>query len=1214
MRVLRFFLLTVLVAWIVACPVVGHAQPPAALRATLFTRTIEWTTAPGTVVRFVLTDGTRTKATTTATADGQGGVRAVFPRRGQAVSILAGDQIGVHPTAGTAYTRTVPALSVALETATRNVVGTAPASGQVICTVYDANDTEVHSEMADVGNDGRYVLNLPQQVELATGMWGTAQLALLGGDAFVARWDVLSAQLTIGSPSMSGRATLGDELSAELGDGAAEKASTGRAPTIVTDSPNYDLTFRQGYQTVPVMAGDLFTLTVGGEAGLYGQVPTITARIDAVTDAVTGIAPADSEIVVTATATGDPDVSVATHSDASGNYNASFAGQVDLVAGSMVYAQYSEGFITYRAVGVQEQVRATLYGSQVEGSAPQGARVEVQLFEAAPTGSSLLAEGTTTAGANGAFRLDLTKPGSRETVSTRPGNQLAVSMGDSSGIELVLPALSAEADPAADTVTGTVPPDAPVAVIFGGMGPGGQRLETTADASGRYSVSFAGEADIVPGSTGSIVVEMSGGHTVSMAWAVPVVEITLGSAEATGLGPTGRTVLAILRRGGVHAARGQATVGGRGGYSWSVTLRADSGAGSPVAIEPGDILDLVIASWQLTLTIDNLTVQAEPRASEVHGIAPAGREIEVTVTRLGARSQSVIVTADPDGTYKADFADRWEFSAGDSISASATLEGGHRLTALGAVPGLVVFLDTGLVQGSAVPGATVNLTLLDGGVAVASAETDAGRAGYFEAQLLSSAGDPLAPTEGQTLRMRFATTETTMVIPALTVGFDVEADTVSGTATPGGSVSIRAVPAFSGQGDARTATGQPDAGGNYALSFAGELDVRAGTLLEASYVLTEGHTARIDRHVPMVNVQLGGNLVNGHVAPAAAVTAVLNRGNAELSRVTADADVEGGFWASFLSDRLQPVKIEAGDVVVVTWQPGSSLLQQASGEIVVEVASLIATIDAATRTVSGTSAPNETVYLTMAVRGDAYHVAVTAEPDGSFSRSLGAAPPVGQPLSAQFEVETSVLAPSGHRTYVLLVVPYLELTMGSAEVRGVASPLTPLQLTLSEGGVTLGEASLTNTALGLFTAELVPSSASPAAIMAGRRMALDEPRSGTTLVEIPELTVELDAAAGVLRGRAPGTSLLLVRLYPAGLDAVTVQTLVGPTGNWSVGVDDLPPGCGFTIHDLRRADAMLTIGSGHLLIAITEPSVGPTPSPTPDGRQIRIYLPFSSRG
>ncbi len=1192
LRVLRYALLMALPA-LVPAGVMG--QPPAPVRATLFTNVVSWTTTPGTAVRIVLRSPERVKATVNVTADENGNVTAVFPVGGGGgdTTIRAGDRIGIHPANGEAFTKTVPAMSVSLEHDTRTLSGSAPAFGRLQAAVYDLADQEIYTNLVEVDGAGHYSLVLPEAVQLVQGVYGTMTLALLGGDPWAVRWDVLAAQCTVGSSSISGRATLGTTVRLRLESQGNPKASTGASPTTILRTPNFSLNFREGTATVPVAVGNTVLVEHNGQVALSASAPEVTVVLDADGDQITGTAPPVSTLQVIATsATGDT-AAVVTASDTSGHYRADFRGQLDIGPGTTAYTAWSSNRITFRTLGVLQQVVASLYGSQVSGVAPQRASVSANLHDA---GGALLASGSANAGSDGTFRLNLTEPGGAAAVRTAPGQRLSVTIGQSAPILLELPDVTATADPDGDRVAGTALPNAQVLVTVSAAGGGTPTtVATTADSSGRYSASFAGRADIQPGSTGTVRVALAGGHAVVLSWAVPQLALTLGSATVTGIGPAGRAVTLSLRRGGAIVGTGSGVVGSgfASATGWTVALAAPGAPGSPAPIEAGDTLEARIADWSGSLLVPNVTVDVDTEADLVSGEAPARHPVRVTAAR-GNANASLTVEADATGHYEVSFRGRWDLATGDTVSSVVTLEGGHTLTAEGGALELAVDLRTGVVSGRAARNVTVRATLRSSaGSQRATGQAQTGSNGRFEVQLVDTAGQPVAPNEGDILRLEYGTSSVEMTIPRLTVEYDAGQDTVRGEATPGGRVLVRAVGALGG---AMSFDAPVTADGRYSLSLAGRFDIRAGTLLQVSYITAEGFTARLDERVPIGHVQVTGNLVNGYAAPNATVSVMLGRGGSMIASGSVTAAADGAFQLRLMTSMLQPQRIQSGDRVTIAWQGGSRTLQAGgSGRIEIAVANIAATIDAARRTVVGMTAPNTPVYLRRSTGGGEVVLPITSDAQGNFSQTM---PGGAQSLAAGYAVEAGVLDAEGHRTYLLLVVPYLEATMGTDHVAGQASPLVDMTLRLHEGAAMVGEAQLASTAIGDFEARLQPVGSSQPLVQTGRILSLAEPRSGTTSIEIPELSIELDRPAATIRGTAPANSSLILRLFLPEREPIDRQTRSDANGHWSFTDRDLPRGADYSIADLLRCEARLTVANGHRILAVATP-VGPPPTSTP---------------
>lgn len=1201
MRLVRAVLVLSALLLSTIVPLAVEAQPPDPLRVTLFSSTVRWSTAPSTTVRVALRKPNGQQANVNAIANAQGQVTAIFPTNPQVDTVIrAGDLLGIHPAAGGAFTRTVPAMTTALDAAGRRVQGTAPAGAALDARAYRPDNTEVFSVTVAAAGDGGYGLDLPPEVALEPGTWGSVTHTTPDGDRFAARWDVLYAQVTLADAAVTGRATMGTSVRAQLSAGGAPKGSSGQQPTAVVRTSDFNLTLRQGQPTTPVSAGDRISVTQTGGDTIGGVVPPMTVQLDATADRVTGTGPANQAVVVAVEPGGGaaPVIRRVT-TDELGRFTVDLAGQLELLPGMRATASHTAEFVVYRAIGVLPQVRANLYSAIVQGSAAPGTAVAVELRAA---DGSPRASGNATVGGSGNFQVALTA-GDAGQVRSAPGDRLVVTMGvGAPPIELILPDLTAVADVDTDQVAGQAVAGAPIQVSVAGQG--GATLATVADGSGGYTVDFSGRADLVAGSTGQLVVTVAGGHSVALAWAAPRVDATLASATVRGIGPAGRTVRLELRRGGIVVATAEGMPGGGGGVggtggasSWTLQL---AGSGGPEGLQAGDILAVTVAGQRIEVPIPALSLEPDAGTNAVEGTAPAGRAVRVTASRRGRAPETRSAVADHDGRYRVDFDAAWDLSSGDNLVAQIVLDGGHTLSAEAVVAGITLMVETGVVSGVAAPSAVVSATLRSaGGMLRAHGTATAGGGGRYTLALTVDGtpnGAAVGATRDDVLSVSWGTSSATMVVPLLTVEVDLGADHVNGQALPVADVAVHAIPAAGRGQQERTLTVRPEPDGSYRADFAGQTDLAAGTAVEVSYRTAEGHIARIDRLAPMVHVQSGGNRIYGTVPALAVVSAELQRGGAAIATEVVEADADGTFEAYFTMPAGGPRKIEAGDVVEVDWRRGAIRLAQAGDTVQVSVPALSAQLAVAARTLSG-SGPPETP-LTLVLRalgvGQSFQATITTSADGTYARLIQGT----GPLPAGMSAEVGYYDPNGHRVFVLAVVPYLEAVLESPNVIGRAGPLAALALALTQDGAPTGAASPASDTLGNFSAALDDQGA-PASLQTGRRLRLTEPGGATTDVDLPVLTAELDTAARQVRGTAPAGTTLRVRLYPTGRPSLTVAGVqASAEGRWSLEDSQLPPGSGISIAEVVQAEALLNVDNGHLVIARAAPGGVPTPPAT----------------
>jgi len=1176
-------------------PLRSGAQAPAPLDVTILTPDVTWSTAPDTPVRLVLQRGEAVLAEVATRASLSGTVEASFVGGQGIVPIRDGDRLGVHADGAPAFTRTVPALTTRIDLDTRVVSGTAPAGARLAVRVLEPGGAAAHSEDVDSDGDGVYRVTLPGALDLGPGVWGTVTHATGAGDRFTARWDVLTAVVTLGTPAVDGRATLGGAVRATLRAGDGTEADSGPAITV-TGRPDYRLSLARGDQPHAVAAGDVVSVRQDDRVLLAGPVPRLTARVDELADTVSGLAPPGAALVVSAAAISGT-VEAATTADAQGRYAVGFAGRVDLGRGVAVHTRYAPGRLAFRARGVPEHVTATLYSASLVGTALPGAWVTANLSRR-DGAADRRASGGAIAGADGVFRMTLVSPGGGGPLPAQPGDRILVAFDvEGDPHTLVLPGLVATADAATDEVAGIALPLAPVEVAIAGRPQ--TAVRTRAGGGGAFLVDFTGRFDIEPGTAGTAVTELASRDTVALEWAVPQVDMLLGDATVSGFGPRGRAVRLELARAGRAIASAEGAVADADPArkpNWSLALR--DAAGEAVAAQGGDGLAVRIGEWSLDLDVPVVTVEANTAADFVLGRAPAGRPVRVRVSRVGGGEERE-VRAGADGRYSLGLAGRWDLRANDAVSATVALDGGHTATAVMRVPGLMVDLDTSVVVGYAGPFAVVQATLSDRlGASRAGGTATADAAGRFELQLHDGRGQAVPPVEGDTLEIVYGANRVAMPIPRLTVTVDPLADTVSGEATPGGEVTVSATTALGGARSQGTRLAVPRPDGGYDVGFAGDLDVAAGTRLQVSFRTPDGHVATRDRRLPIVHVQRGGNLVSGYVGAGAAVSVSLGAGGRAAAWAAATARADGAFDAFLAAQGGAPAAAGAGDDLDVRWSAGDGRQLPAAGEVRVAVAPISATVNAATGVVTGTAPAGTVVDVTPGgLGGGGATLRVTAGADGRFALPL----PGGRPLAAGLDVEAGMLDAEGHRTFARAVVPYLEVTLGEPRVTGRAAPLAPLGLALGRDADTVADGGGRGDTFGHFAA-LLRGTGGFLGPQPGQALTLSEPGSLRTTLVLPTLSIRVDLGAGALRGTGPADTPVAVRIRARGRPEIQAEAWTDAQGAWSLDATALPPG--LLLADLLQAEARLAVDNGHLVVvqALRTPTATPTapvePSPT----------------
>lgn len=1031
--------------------------------------------------------------------------------------------------------------------------------------------------------------------------WGAAALvavaaflalARAGGPARAQDAPALTATVTLGNPAITGRAPGGAELTAELfaAGGVLKGGATGNAIPFVGWF-NLGLEDAEG-QAVPVLAGDRLKLATAAGASIEGVAPALTIAGDADSDRVTGTAPPNAALTVTVSSgLGGDRAELGVVTDPSGSFAADFAGQFDLEAGTSLRAEHRVGSFRWRVERpLTAELNLRLYDASVGGLGPVGGLVRAELRDG--VGGQPKAAGQTSTGFLGLFDLDLLDPAGA-AVPLRPGDRLRLDFVGTASLDYRVPELDATADVAADTLSGTAPAGLEVAVSVGGGGNPPSRV-ATAGADGRFTVSFAGEVDLVPGSSGQLrIVERRAGLDVSVAraWGITRLTVRLGEARVEGVASAGEPVQLTLRDGlGLAKARATAQVapGGSfgGGGSFAATL--EDAEGDPVAALPTMRLEYRRPGESIDLAIPTITAEVDPGADRVTGEAPAGAALAITAGPFFNR-ETLDLVADAAGRYSADFAGMADITPGSTVEVRHVTAAGHRVILETAAAAMRVWPEAGRVDGTVSGNTAVKVAVLDGrGNTRAEASGSSNFAGQFNLAFADAQGRPYYPATRNRLRLTFDQVTHEMIVPAMSIEWDTAGDTVSGEATPGGRVTVRAQPP-AGQGNA--AATRPitvPVTGFYLADFASEMDLRAGSRLQLTYTLPNGDRSRVDRVLPLLNVQVGGNALSGFALPRVDVAAALKDGARTAGSGAARAGDDQSFALRLLEAGGAAAAIRAGQTVeavfdvrrlAATVGPLSASLVRGAEELVV--------------------AGEGPISRTLAARyqggnGFARNGVLRTDQAGRYRAEL----PGGIDGLAGTRVEVSHLDAEGHRFYAIAVAPRLVAYLGMPRARLEAPPLAELRLRLAAtpGGAALAQAQARADTEGMAEAELAGTRPTIAVSQTLSAEITTAEGPVNVAMTVADLALSLDTPANLVRGRAPvGQGFFgrfaSLRAYLRGTpEPRTITVRTDAQGNFSLDTENAPGG-GFPLASAEAIELVHTDAAGHQTVAVAVPRI-----------------------
>jgi len=838
-----------------------------------------------------------------------------------------------------------------------------------------------------------------------------------------------------------------------------------------------------------------------------------------------------------------------------------------------------------------------LFSPTVTGLGPNGAVVSAELRRAGQAAGRGQASGVFL----GLFSLDLLNPAG-EAVPVRPGDVLHLDIAGTTTLDYSVPDLTVEPDVAADAIGGSAPAGAAVRVTAGG-GFNPPARAATAGADGRYSVSFAGEVDLAPGSGGQVTSTERRERidvAVARAWGITRLAVRLGEPQVDGVSSAGDPVRLVLRDA-LGGPKAQATVevapggvfGGGGTFSATLVDLSDT----PVDIVPTQRLQYRRPGESIDLDIPRLTADIDTVADTVTGQAPPNAALTVTAGPFfGQRAREV--GAGADGRYAADFAGVADIAPGSPVSVRLTTTGGHWITLATAAASLRVWPEAGRVDGTVAGGSGVEITVVGpgGGAAKAAATTTANFLGGFNVPLADAAGRPYYPQARDRVRLKFGETTREVVVPPLGIEWDTATDKVFGETTPGGTMTVRAQPP-AGQGNGVvTRSGEVPGTGYYEAVFAPDADLRAGSRLQITYTYPNGDRIRVDRVLPFLDVQVGGNAVGGFALPRVDVRGALTIGGRAVGRGTAMAGDDQAFDLLVIDPALRTaVAIQPGQRVEITFE---------ARRLGVDIGPLFARFRSAGNrwAISGTG-PISTALAARVVgsNGTARNLTVATDATGAFSRTL----PATIDGLAGTRAEVSHLNADGHRFYSLALRARLVAYIGTPDVEVRATPLTGVEVWLRPPGnvaITVAQTQTDTTGQGVAR---FPFATVSAGMLLNAEIGKGGPDAESAEMTVADVSVALDTAANSVIGHVPPGQgffgrLAAVRAYVRGETAP--RNLTVPTdadGNFTLNTAN-PGGFtqGFQLAQAERIEVVHTAASGHQTVAAASP-------------RTLVYLPLS---
>lgn len=784
----------------------------------------------------------------------------------------------------------------------------------------------------------------------------------------------------------------------------------------------------------------------------------------------------------------------------------------------------------------------------------------------------------------------------------RPGDQLRVQRRGQPALQLDIPLLSAQLDPAADRLAGQAPPGGSLSLSLG-SGPTARSFPLTVDAAGAWQLDLAGQLDLpAEGLRGQLIWQGTAGQRIRLALANREAEAILSAEQLRGRAQPGQQVLASLRRDGEPERRfGPGVVDAAG--DWTLRLGGqldgpilDPGPPQPAwQLRPGDRVELafVDASGALTqtesLTLPALSLGLDAGPPMARGRGPAGVPLRLRLRGAGPAGDTQELSAQTDATGELSLDLSAVVGLGPGWSAQLLWDAapGLRVGSTAVLPIQRLDLGGSQVWGLAAPGTVISATLRgpDGlvkGLGRAQADDQGawrarfaapGTPGIFFGSVTALPGDEvsLESLAGDPVLLR---------LPPLDAEADLSADRLSGRGQP--EAWIQLWPEAPGALPLRT---QADAEGRFRFELAGHLDLRPGLGLRLESQAKPSQVFGRQWVALAATLDLGTGGLSGRAAPGSRIEAQLqDAAGVTVAMVRAQAQdfsgldlppalrsslglQDGRYSASFRDLAGQEVLPRAGDRLV---------LSAGDQQLTLPVTPLDGTVLVEEDRVSGQGAPGQTLQLQVRPYGrPALSLALRTDAQGRFQQDLA-----GQLDLGYNDAVGLFLDLDGQGLRRSLSVPGLTVDLSRGQVMGAAAPGAELTLTVLRQGRSLHAARLRADTRGAFQLELPPT----LELRSGDRVELAGPAAPAEVLrlDLPELTVEADAAGNRIWGLAAAPGDLTVLAGSALQEGFTIsQDWPQPAADGAWEARLLPS---WTLGPGSLIQARQRLASGHVLI------------------------------
>lgn len=697
---------------------------------------------------------------------------------------------------------------------------------------------------------------------------------------------------------------------------------------------------------------------------------------------------------------------------------------------------------------------------------------------------------------------------------------------------MTVPQLTMAVIAGTDTMTGTGPANSLLEVSVESV-EDRTSLSALTDGAGAWTADFRGRADIHPGDVVEVQHKNLDGHRVFQEQVVgPQISALLNTNWTWGwaLEPDA-SVLVVVKNGAT--VKGMATTRSEAD-GWYNAYPIDA-TGRPVILAPGDVVEVDFGGGRNhSLTLANLSISVDVDADIVNGTGPANQSVGVGVgiSDEYGEDYDFVATAPTDGTGQWSInpgASGIDLRPGELADVTYTANGADFTWVYGTAPVHYVTIGDNLVEGSVGGGATVNVVLKRGGVAVANRQTTAAvENGYYAARLFDTFDRTVSIASGDLVEITASPT-VTITVPVLQAAYDPTTRIVQGVGPANALLGV----SYEGwwySGDSQTV--RTDSTGAFSVDLSAATDVDS---ILVRYREQGGNWVRLNVSIPSVSRapylwarwndadnEYASNAVSGRASVAnQVVTVTLKRSGATVASATAFTNSAGGFTALFRNNASEPISINAGDVIELN----SAAVSAQAAATSYTVADVTVQTNQQSGTIFGTGPANKQLQ----VEGDC-DTSTMLDPVGNYVATCALSPGATGYLF--------VADDNGARTYADWSLPFVTVRQLGNDVGGWVGLGVPVTVQLQRGGVIIATVTTTSQNYnGYFNASFLNATGQPVVIQPNDVVVVTaggaETQSAATAqdvvtVPVTPMTAQVNPAADTVTGVGPANAMLTV--------------------------------------------------------------------------------------